>query len=131
MGQWQQALVELEKSEDLMPGVEDTLLKIAEASYQAGQYDNAIAMYLHIIDSDSSCQQAYVELGITFYTVGKYDKAVAAYAEALKHGPGTAPIYFAASQALAKEGDTKDAVLALAQARRLDLVITPGAASGR
>ena len=74
----EKSLYWLEKSLNLNPDNEDTILAICDCYQSLGQYEKTIDLYNKLIDKDPYSVECWSGLGKSYFYLGQFDKAIEA-----------------------------------------------------
>jgi tetratricopeptide (TPR) repeat protein len=71
-------------------GADSSLLDQADAAFNQGRYDEAIAVYSAIIRAEPTNIRAYLQAGRAYAAKGRYEDAVAVFNKGLQQKPDSA-----------------------------------------
>lgn len=112
-GKYEEALEEFQNALDLSLGEVgeeemDICFYKAEAQYQLGDVDGAMATYTAIVDFNENAK-AYFLRGNLYYSLGEEEKALKDYAKALENEKNNYELYIGVYEALTAHGKEKEA----------------------
>ena len=118
-GQYEKALEDYNRVEELEPRNVDVLLKKASLYFRADLPEKAIESYQSAIALDPAYYKPYEQLGAFYYYRGKYLHAAERFQEAIDRAPGRFVAYSNLGAALMDMGRFEEAEQALATSLKL------------
>ena len=86
-GDWEKALVNYSKSEELEPNNPDTYNNKGVVLKEMGEYDNALDEFLRAVFLDAGYAKAYNNIGVVYYMQKNYPEAIKHYLKAIDINP--------------------------------------------
>jgi len=118
-GQYEKALEDYNRVEELEPRNVDVLLKKASLYFRADMPDKAIETYQRAITLDPAYYKPYEQLGSFYYYRGSYPQAAEEFQQAIDRAPGRFVAYSNLGAALMDMGQFDDAEQALTTSLKL------------
>src|SRR6516165_9766676 len=103
-------------------GADRSLLEQADAAFNQGRYDEAIAAYGDVIRTEPTNIRAYLQVGRAYAAKERYDEAVAAFQKGLQQNSSSAlrhAIYQELGVVYSKQERYDEAITALREATKL------------
>jgi cytochrome c-type biogenesis protein CcmH/NrfG len=97
-------------------------IKLGDAYYDAGSWQNAAASYQKGLELDPNNYKSRVDMSVAYYGMGQVDTATAEVQKAIAVAPNFAPAYYNLGVFLSSKGDSKAAI----QAYEKYLQLAPG-----
>jgi len=86
-GDWEKALVNYSKSEELEPNNPDTYNNKGVVLKEMGEYDKALDEFLRAVFLDAGYAKAYNNIGVVYYMQKNYPEAIKHYLKAIDINP--------------------------------------------
>jgi serine/threonine protein kinase/tetratricopeptide (TPR) repeat protein len=118
-GQYQKALEDYRRVEELEPRNVEALLEIASVYFAVSMPDKAIETYQQAIALDPGYYRSHEQLGAFYYFRGEYASAVEQFQESIKWAPGRFVAYSDLGAALMDLGKFDEAETALMESLNL------------
>lgn len=96
------------------------LLKKGHISGQLARYEEAILCYDTVLSQDKENLLAYLNKGLAHHYLGQYDTAIACYDKVLQKKPQNPTTLYNKASSFVKSGQTKQGLVILAQAVKID-----------
>jgi len=95
------------------------IMKAAGRQHREGQYAEAVENYRLLLQTDPTCAELYVNIGIALKAQGKSDVAIANYKQAIQLKPELAEAYYNLANVLKDQNRHAEAIESYRQAVRL------------
>ncbi|MBI9043450.1 MAG: tetratricopeptide repeat protein [Anaerolineaceae bacterium] len=82
-GDYEKAIIELEKIIELDPENMDAYSNLALSYFLNGDYENAVSAWTDVIEKDPAYDEAYFERGSSYFNIKEYDLAIADLTQAI------------------------------------------------
>jgi tetratricopeptide (TPR) repeat protein len=92
-GDYDKAIVELEKIIELEPDNADAYTNLALSYFRNGDYENAAAAWTDVINFEPDKANAYFERGMSYFNLKKYEQAIDDFTQAIDLDPTNADAY--------------------------------------
>jgi Tfp pilus assembly protein PilF len=119
-GEYDQAVVELEKVIELEPDNAGAYTNLALSYFKSGDYERAAATWTEVIQFDPGESGPYYERGMSYFNLKKYEPAIDDLSRAIELDPANADAYRVRGKAHAFMGNYESAIADFTQAIEYD-----------
>jgi Flp pilus assembly protein TadD len=119
-GEYDKAIIELEKVVELEPDNTDAYTNLALSYSSNGDYENAVTAWTEVIDANPDQAGPYYERGISYFNLKEYEQAMADLTQAVDLDPANADAYRVRGKCYTYMENYEQAIADFSQAIELD-----------
>ena len=119
-GEYDKAIIELEKVIELEPDNVDAYTNLALSYFKNGDYENAAAVWTEVINFEPEKADAFFERGTSYFNLKKYEQAIADFTQAIDLGSNDADAYNMRGRSYGYMENYEQAIADFTQAIELD-----------
>jgi tetratricopeptide (TPR) repeat protein len=119
-GEYDKAIIELEKVIELEPDNADAYTNLALSYFKNGDYENAVTTWTEVIKFNPAEAAPYYERGMSYFNLKKYEQAITDLTQAIDLDPTNADAYKVRGKSYAFMKNYEQAITDFTQTIKLD-----------